>query len=151
MNWFILTLAIGLIVAYPFFVHEHDRYMLALDSCYETHIKNQHTLAQDACVNIDVREKCSESMRTSCLAAERENRISPRDCARRKWLIESEAVAVYMRLAGSTWTLLALAIVTILGAMYFYAQFKMVDSSNRRMVDAFGGMFQDPRRLKYRY
>lgn len=117
MNWTVLSLAVTLFVMYPLFVHEHGRYILALDSCYEAHIKNQHTLAQEACASVDLREKCSESMRASCLAAEREVRVSPHDCARRKWVAESEAVALYMRLAGSTWTLLVLAVVTILGSM----------------------------------
>jgi hypothetical protein len=128
-------------------VHEKDRYTVLLHDCMVEYVKNEHTLSKDVCSIIEERERCSESIRQSCLKAERDNRISPEECARQRWLTESEWVAVYNRVAGSTWTLLTLCCVTLLGGMYFLVQYWTAENSHKRMVDRFGDLFMQQPRL----
>ena len=142
MNWFLLSIALCVILIYPIVNNEKDRYTRALHDCMEGYIKNEHTLSKDVCADIEERERCSESIRQSCLIAERENRVSPQDCARQRWFSESEVVMLYFRVAGSTWMLLVLLCVVIWGGMYFLVQYKTSENSHKRMVDNFGDIFR---------
>lgn len=154
MNW-ALTLAFCLcLVAWPLFVHEKARYSQALRDCTESYARNEHTLSRDVCANVAERERCSESIRQSCLQAERDNRVSPAECARHRWFAEGEWAGLYARLAGSTITLVTLVCVLTLGGVYIFAMYRSSENTHKRMVDTFHRDFRhlrnpSPGRLRY--
>ena len=141
-----ILLAVALLaLGYPIYKHENDRYTRSLHDCMDRFVRNEYTLQKDVCMHVHEREKCSVAIRESCLRAERENLQSPEECARLHWLQESELVALYYRVAGSTFALLALLLAGVLGSMYFTVQYWTADNQNRRMVDAFQDFFRPAR------
>lgn len=105
-------------------------------------VRNEYTLKKDVCAHVHEREQCSEAIRESCLKAEAENRQTPEECARSKWMTESEVVALYFRVAGSTYSLLALIALFAVAGMYFTVQYWIGDNQNRRMTETFRDMVQ---------
>jgi hypothetical protein len=152
MNWKVIFVSALLLVGWPVFYNEKHRYTHALHDCMESYIKNEHTLSKDVCANVEERERCSESIRRSCLQAERDNRVSPHDCAYAQWFQESSVVQLYIRLTDSTWALLCMGTIVVLGAMYFLVQYKTTENSHIRMVDTFGrelGLLKQKREPAY--
>lgn len=133
--------------SYPAAKHEMDRYNQAFHDCMDRYVRNEYTLKKDVCAKVDEREQCSEAIRFSCIQAETENRQTPEECARRKWVQESEVVALYYRVAGSTWSLLPLIVAVSVSGMYFLVKYQTVDNQNRRMADTFKDMMRPQERF----
>jgi len=125
-----------LVIAFPLFKYEWNRYHELYNDCMVQWVQNEHILENELCQNAASRVLHGSKVNALCTEAERENRSHPKARAFQMWWKSSEAVALYSRVAGSTWIVLGIVLFTIAFGIYFATQYYITESREKRYFGA---------------
>lgn len=134
------------VVGLPFYKHEMTRYRHCQQDCYSQHEAHRKLLNSKVCTDSELRLKFKMAGTVDCDLAERETRLTEKQCASQMWRSQSEVVQLYNRMFDSYWKLIGFVAVLCLtlvlpftfGTLYLWIQ-KMRDrqmmETQERMID----------------
>jgi len=128
-------LVVALIVGFPVFNFEWNRYHELYSHCKIDWVQNEKIL-EDLCQNPIKRIEYGGKFNGLCTKTERENRSSPKTRAFQQWWRSSEYVSLYTRILGNTWILMGMVLFTIVVVLYFITQYLINESRERRYFGA---------------
>jgi hypothetical protein len=102
-------------------------------------VQNENILQNELCQNAAERILHGEKVNTLCSTAEKENRLKPRTRAFQQWWRDSEVVALYNRVAGTTWILIGIVLFSIGVSIWGITHYCITNNRDKRNV----GMITD--------
>lgn len=134
MRYLIVTICC-LLLFYPVYHNETLKYHHALHDCWESYSANRDLLLTDICTNPLDRLRYKDAGTVHCDLAERETRLTPRQCAFQKWWFQTEFVRMYYRMAGSYWSVVGVLMPVTCFISYLYYKRSMHMWSENNFYD----------------
>lgn len=137
-TWMVVAIIVVGIGFFGTWCDEVAKYNTAYHTCQERWTKNNRILSNDICSDSYERILHGEKAQEMCLRAERENYITPSQCARQVWWQTCLLNKIMNELAGSYWKVMPVFVILSITAMYFaFSLFK-----EKAKVREFFHMFQ---------
>lgn len=115
----LLITIVCLALAYPIYFIQYKRYQAIKAECMQEYRRNERILDSTMCADANERLFLGKKIQQVCIDAERENLITPSDCALRNWWHQFWVYTFFHQMTDSYWKVMPVGLVAFFILLWF--------------------------------